>query len=597
MNEQKQTWSAAVAAMQAFAPFYQEGTRRVLQNSGVANDWFALYLARSAEPEPFTLPRFQAMSPYNDRTQQAGALARLAEKGMLVAISEDAYRLTEAGRSVAASFFQAAHEGLATIEPLPAADMARLNMLLRRIVEATLSSPEPQPQYALCGSRWTDPGADGAPAAIADQYITDLYYYRDDAHLASWRPYDVSGHAWEALTLIWRDQAGTAAELAESLPNRGHTAERYAEALQQLATRGWLEEVDGRYCLTAEARQVREAAEAETDRYFYIGWSALSQVEVVELGHLLSRLGDNLQQAALKRLWPLANSVSQAISVVTRAPVNPILAQHFSDGRLFPVTQWARGIAPEPLAAGHFSRRYPYINPHTVNDRLNQASEAGLLKRQGDGNFTVSERGQLAIDSANDVFYRYLTDLDTLPAEDLETLANLLDRVVHTSLEAAEPGDKWALANIHRFHPDVAYGPLTRIDQHLDDLNAFRDDAHLAAWQPYEIDGRSWETFTFAWRGEAQTAEELAQKLPNRGYSAGDYAASLAELVERGWLAEVNGRYRPTEEGQRLRQTVEEATDHYFYAPWAGLDQNDQARLRHLLIQLKLKLEQLAETE
>jgi hypothetical protein len=296
-----------------------------------------------------------------------------------------------------------------------------------------------------------------------------------------------------------------------------------------------------------------------------------------------------------KQLWPLANTVSQAISAVTRAAVNPVLADHFSNGRLFPLTQWARGIAPEPLPADRFGRRFPYNNPDTVNDRLSQATEAGLMKDQGEGNFTIAEKGQMAIDSANDVFYRHLTDLDSLPAVDLETLSNLLGRLVQASLEAAEPADKWALANSHRLHPDVGYGPLAKIDQHLDDLNAFRDDAHWTAWQPYEINGRSWEAFTLVWRGEAQTAGDLAEKLPFRGYSAGDYAASLGELVERGWLAEVDGRYRSTEEGQQLRQAAEEATDHYFYAPWASLNEDEQARLRDLLIQLKLKLEQLAE--
>lgn len=597
MNEQKQIWATAVAAMQAFAPFYQEGVRRVLQNSGVTNEWFALNLAQGAEPEPFTLQRLHAMSPYGARKQQAAMLARLAEKGMLEVIGDDTYRLTGVGSSVVENFFRVAHKELATVEPLPAADMARLNTLLGRIAEASLAAPEPQPKYALSGSRRTDPGREGAPAAIADQYITDLYFYRDDAHLAAWRPYDVSGHAWEALTLIWRDQAGTADELAESLPNRGHTAEAYTAVLQELADRGWLEEVNGRYRLTAEGRQARETAEAETDRFFYVGWSALSQTEVAELGDLLGRLGDNLKKAALERFWPLANSVSQAISTVTRATVNPILAEHFNDGRLFPVTHWARGIAPEALTAERFGRRAVYTNPDTINDRLNQAVEAGLLTTHGDGAFTIGEKGRAAIDSVNDVFYRYLTDLETLPAADLETVEKLLGRVVQACLEAPEPEDKWALTYSHRLHPEVAYGPLARIDQHLDDLNAFRDDAHRAAWQPYDVDGRSWEAFTFVWRNEAQTAGELVEKLPFRGYTAEDYAGSLAELAGRGWVAQMDGRYHPTEEGQQVRQAAEEATDHYFYTPWAIFDENEQAQLRNLLIQLKLKLEQLAETE
>src|SRR5690606_32221740 len=106
MNEQKQIWATAVAAMQAFAPFYREGVRRVLQNSGVTNEWFALNLAQGAEPEPFTLQRLHAMSPYGARKQQAAMLARLAEKGMLEVIGDDTYRLTGVGSSVVENFFR-----------------------------------------------------------------------------------------------------------------------------------------------------------------------------------------------------------------------------------------------------------------------------------------------------------------------------------------------------------------------------------------------------------------------------------------------------------------------------------------------------------
>jgi DNA-binding MarR family transcriptional regulator len=136
---------------------------------------------------------------------------------------------------------------------------------------------------------------------------------------------------------------------------------------------------------------------------------------------------------------------------------------------------------------------------------------------------------------------------------------------------------------------------LAKIDQHLDDLNAFRDDAHLAAWKPYEVSGHAWEALTFVWRGEASTAEELVEKLSSRGHSVEAYTEALAGLVGRGWVEETSDGYRITEKGQALRQQAEEATDRIFFAPWACLDAAENAQLHDLLTRLGHNLQEMTE--
>jgi hypothetical protein len=139
--------------------------------------------------------------------------------------------------------FGAAHACLADVQPLPEEALRQINALLSHLVAATLAAPEPQEKWAIVYSRWTDPGA-GTPGAVmpgsvlTGQYLTDLLRFRDDAHVAAWKPYGISGHAWEALTFLWRDQAHTAKALAEQLPFRGHSSETYAQALAGLADRG-----------------------------------------------------------------------------------------------------------------------------------------------------------------------------------------------------------------------------------------------------------------------------------------------------------------------------------------------------------------------
>jgi DNA-binding MarR family transcriptional regulator len=124
------------------------------------------------------------------------------------------------------------------------------------------------------------------------------------------------------------------------------------------------------------------------------------------------------------------------------------------------------------------------------------------------------------------------------------------------------------------------------VRRRLIDLLAYRDDAHVAAWQPYEVSGQAWEAFTFVWRGDAGTAAELAEKLPFRNYDQDAYAAALQDLATRGWLAKEDDRYVVTEKGKKLRQEAEDATDRYFDTAWAGLNEAEMKEARDLLEKL-----------
>jgi hypothetical protein len=298
MKDVEQPWSLAQEAMQAFGPFYREAMTAAIQATGAPNEWYALNLARGAHPAPFTLERFHALVPYSARERLAETLETLARLELLEPVGENAYRLTGQGLEAAEQPFQAAHEKLAAVKPLPAADMARLNGLLFRLVKATLEAPEPKDKWAIAYSRWTDPGKGAAPSVLTDQYLTDLVRYRDDAHVAAFKPYGVGGQAWEALTFVWRGDARTAAQLAEKLPFRGHSAESYAGALADLSARGWVKQTPEGYAATKKGAAMRREAEDTTNRLFFAPWACLSDVESVELRDLLTRLRDALQTMA-----------------------------------------------------------------------------------------------------------------------------------------------------------------------------------------------------------------------------------------------------------------------------------------------------------
>jgi hypothetical protein len=123
-----------------------------------------------------------------------------------------------------------------------------------------------------------------------------------------------------------------------------------------------------------------------------------------------------------------------------------------------------------------------------------------------------------------------------------------------------------------------------------DDFNAMRDDAHMAAWQPLQIDGAAWEAFAYIYNGQATSAVELAPHLARRGYTQREYAAFLELLAARGWLRANGDRYEVAEAGRQIRAQVEAQTDAYFAIPWAAISTAEYSEVAALLTQLRDEL-------
>jgi ribosomal protein S19E (S16A) len=445
-------------------------------------------------------------------------------------------------------------------------------------------------------SRWTDPGADAPAAVRIDQFLTDLAHYRDDAHNAAWMPYGISGTAWEALTFVWREDARTPEALAEALPFRGHTADRYVEALAELAERGWVEETAEGYQVTERGGKLRQKAEDETNRFHSVGWSTLSDDELGKLSELLTRLAENLRRKAHRQIWGLLGELPQHLIRLTRDVVTPLFEKHGLDQPgMFFVLYRANGLAPEPITVDSYAIGNPYTNRTLLSERLSQAAEVGHLRAEQDGVYRLTEEGKAALDVPNHAFYSRLGELDALPAEDLTRLESLVAKIADVCRDAPEPANKPSVSIVHNGHPQEKYSPLAKIDQHLDDLRAFRDDVHIAAWEPYGVSGHAWEAFTFIWRNDAKSAEELQGRLEGRGHSVETYQQALDEMKAAGWLSKSSEGYQLTDKGQSLRQEAEEQTDRYFFAPWAALNSGETAQVHHLLTRLRDSLQGLGE--
>jgi DNA-binding PadR family transcriptional regulator len=294
-------FSLAGAALNGLGTQYEAALRQTNADLGLeGQDWNLLFSVQGVEPAPITAALLQQFAPYITLETLERRLADAAGRGLLQADATGSYRLTDRGRQAVQQSFGAVHAALADVEPLPAADLTRLNQLLRRLVDATIAAPAPADKPELHASRLTDPGTRGSAAALTDQYLTDLVRFRDDAHQAAWRPYGVGGPTWEALTLIWRGEAYSPDTLAKQLERRAQPTQVYIDAIHTLVERGWIAQHGQAYRVTDRGATLRQQAEEATDRLFYAPWSCLSEAETEDLRGLLTQLRDRFAQVSVE---------------------------------------------------------------------------------------------------------------------------------------------------------------------------------------------------------------------------------------------------------------------------------------------------------
>ncbi len=248
-------------------------------------------------------------------------------------------------------------------------------------------------------------------------------------------------------------------------------------------------------------------------------------------------------------------------------------------------------FAPVPLTVARLRVRDIYASERMAQALLEMMASEQWLERIGD-EYRLTEAGWAISRRSRERTRSLLAGMEPLPSGDLTYLLGQIERIIATSLESPTPPGSWCLAHSRNRAPDEDAPPLAKLSQYFSDFNAFRDDAHMAAWQPHEQNGAAWEAFSLISAGEATSANAITSQLAHRGYSSAQYAEALESLARRGWLelASANGDYGVTEAGHAIRDAVERQTDSYFYAPWLFMSESEIVRLKNLLLLLQANL-------
>jgi hypothetical protein len=222
------------------------------------------------------------------------------------------------------------------------------------------------------------------------------------------------------------------------------------------------------------------------------------------------------------------------------------------------------GVAPQ--GGGRFTEMW---NPYATQwDQQRAASvaarDAGLVEEK-DGRWDLTAAGRDLMKRVRREADAYLASLPSpLDKTELARLASLLGRAFAATSAGLDRRWHSHIPRAARMAGDGNH-PMVALENAIYGLWQARDDCHMAAWREASLDGPTLDALTRIWRGEAASAEDLAEKLTSQ--RPADVGAEL-ERLRRDGMVTVGDPPRTTDKGVRARQAIENATDRLFFSAW-----------------------------
>ncbi len=242
-------------------------------------------------------------------------------------------------------------------------------------------------------------------------------------------------------------------------------------------------------------------------------------------------------------------------------------------------------LEPEDTTPGHLMVRNPYTSAEVYLERLGRLAQKGMLQEVAPGRYRFTDEGRGITLDITKAGREAMAQVDPLPQAQSGRLAGLLEKLVQKCLETPPPPQPWSTRLSYRLMPD-SQPPMPYIEQAFSCLAAYRDDAHLAAWQHSNLSAIALEVLTLLWRGEASSLDEICSKLSHRGHSGQVYETALAELRQRGFITGPDEAPWVTGTGRVFRNQIESETDRLFYLPWKCFSDEELGELSTLLDRL-----------
>lgn len=285
-------------------------------------------------------------------------------------------------------------------------------------------------------------------------------------------------------------------------------------------------------------------------------------------------------------LWDLARQTSATIVPIYQPAFEQFQTSRYIDSRTVGLLMAALSFEPQPISPALLSIRGPYTAAEAYLNKLESAAQADFLVEIDPGKYYLTAQGRLDVQNLMDQGRTLMAESDPLPVEESLRLATMLDQLVRACLEEPSPPGKWCVRHAWKLMPNIK-PPLPYTEQALSCLSAYRDDAHLAAWQSSGLSAVALEALTYIWREEVDSLNALDQKLSHRGHSSSVYANALIQLRKMEMIAGADHSLRLTAHGRTIRDQIERTTTEYFFRPWSALTMDQKTELADLLLRLR----------
>lgn len=290
-------------------------------------------------------------------------------------------------------------------------------------------------------------------------------------------------------------------------------------------------------------------------------------------------------------LWQLMRAAWRAMNPHFEPAIQEVIADAILEPRAWGLLLAAQNFEPEEVTPGHLLVRSPYTSAEYYLYQLKTITSTGLMAEVNPGKFRLTATGRQAVQRFIDRARFAMVQADPLPLADSRHLADLLEKLVESCLNHPAPPNPWSIQLSYQIMPEKD-PPLPFIEQALTCLDAYRDDAHLAAWRDSNLSATAFETLTLLWSGDTASLNEIVRKLARRGHDPKVYSVALSELRRNGYVAGARTALRLTAAGQIYRDQVESETNKLFFQPWKVLSDQQKTELEGLLTRLQAGLAQ-----
>jgi len=286
-----------------------------------------------------------------------------------------------------------------------------------------------------------------------------------------------------------------------------------------------------------------------------------------------------------EQIYPLAQQAMQAIY----PQIGPLFEKYAErlkvNRQLIGLLFTAVTFDPQPISPTLLQKRIPYTNASFYLEGLEYARDNHLMEQTDSGEFKLTaDTRQLTLELLADI-RKLFADADPLAENDSRRLGHLLGKLAQALAENPPSPEYLSTQRSYAIMPGLE-PPLPYIEQAISCLNAYRDDSHLATWQPSGISATALEALTFIWRGDVDSLDSLCEKLPFRNHPKETYAAALEELRRLGYLEGSDEAPVVTPKGKAFREQVERDTDEIFFKHWTVLTQEEIDEIGELLTRL-----------